>query len=107
MAHKGHPKCVYTSKAKCEAADREKLGRCRQLTKDGEDCQKWATDESGLCAQHFEMVTNQAIELRKTAGRKAEMDARIDAYMKATGQEPHECGARCPLSGVAGPPAVA
>lgn len=88
MAHKGHPKCDYSSIAACERARQELLGRCRALTKDAGECGKWATDEAGYCAQHFEAVRNAELRADRAAVRKAKLDAGIERFLAWTKDHP-------------------
>lgn len=99
MAHKGHPKCVYTSKAACSLAEHEKLGRCTELTqaKEPTACGKWAGSlvmGRGVCDQHAEKLLNDARTIEKRREAQAILENRLDDYIAWTTEHPSVWDAR-------------
>lgn len=101
MAHKGHPKCEFTSKAACESARREAMGRCSAMTEKMTDCTNWGVDHvngKAYCGQHLASMALREDEARRQRERTAALDASVAAYLAATGQSAHDCGAVCYFS---------
>ena len=94
MPHKGHPACVYDTKAACDKARKEALGRCTAMTSDKRtptQCSKWAQSMvggQGVCNTHAETVLSRQLAEERRAQRMAEMQDRISAFMRWTADHP-------------------
>lgn len=85
MAHKGHPGCPFTSKAKCEAARREAIGHCIAMLDENRQCPNWGTDTvdgRAYCGQHIRTVYLAANDAKRRAVAKAELDRMIDEALE-------------------------
>jgi pyridoxal/pyridoxine/pyridoxamine kinase len=95
MAHKGHPICPHTSKAACEQARREELGKCTEMTADQKNptqCARWANslvNGRGLCDMHAGTILARELAERQDRERMEAVNARIDQYIEWTKTHPH------------------
>lgn len=96
MAHKGHPHCQFKSKAACDNAIREAIGKCTELTQDKKaptQCARWGTglvNGRAMCDMHAGMIIERESAVTRQAAKKQAMHERIDAYIRASGAIPHE-----------------
>lgn len=84
MAHKNHPVCEFTSKATCDKAARIAIGQCSAMIDEDRPCAHWGigtVEDKPYCGQHLNGVFLAADKAKREIARKAEVDARIDAYM--------------------------
>jgi hypothetical protein len=95
MPHAGHPDCIYKSKAACERARHEALGRCVELTQDKRQpkpCSHWAesiVDKKPVCNQHATVLLNRLLEQQRRLDRINKLNARIDAHLAWVRDHPH------------------
>lgn len=86
--------CGHPTKAACEKARKEALGRCVSMTADKKtptNCRLWATsivDDRALCTMHAGQVLTAQIEAERKARKTAELNARIDAYLAWRAEHP-------------------
>lgn len=90
MAHKGHPACSHTTKAACDKAQREALGRCTELVagkrKNDEphECQNWArslVEGRPFCDTHAGAILERELAHARLKARMASVREKIDAYI--------------------------
>lgn len=87
MAHKGHPTCEFTSKVSCEKARRIAIGQCAAMIDETHECTHWGVDTvegRAYCGQHLNSVYLAADRRRREETKKADLNARIDAYIEWT-----------------------
>jgi len=87
--HAGQP-CEHGSKAACEKARREALGRCVAMLKpdkvnaEPKSCTLWATDRVNgrpHCGQHYASAVNQELQARAQRAKQERLDGAIDRYI--------------------------
>ena len=94
MPHKAHSTCPHDTKAACDKARREALGRCTAMTADKRtptQCSKWAQSlvaGIGVCDMHAETILNRALAAEREAAKKAAMDAAAATFMRWTADHP-------------------
>ena len=93
MPHKSHPTCPHDTKAACDKARHEAMGRCTEMTlaKEPTQCGKWAqsmVDGRGICDMHAETILNRVLAAEREARRKAAMDAAVATFMRWTADHP-------------------
>jgi hypothetical protein len=99
VPHKGHPDCIYNSKAACDRARREAMGRCAEMTGDREPspCTNWAVEEVGgrkVCGQHARTLALAVDQENRRIDRMNELNRRIDAHLAWVADHPHVWDAR-------------
>lgn len=94
---KAHKPCPFDKAnwSDCDLAASRQWGLCKAQTGDREPkpCTRYAMDSDGWCAQHFASRVEAERKAAAAAARKAELDARIDAYLAVTAVCPglHTC----------------
>ena len=94
MPHRGHPDCIYTSKAACEQARRVAMGQCQEMSGSREPtpCARWATEEIDgrkVCGQHANMLVLRVDHRRREQLRLDDLNRRIDEYLAWVAEHPH------------------
>lgn len=89
----GGEACPHLTKKACDQARKEALGKCVAMTGDREPepCRNWAVDRydgRGFCGQHYASAVNRGIRAAREAAKRAELDARIDAFIAWTKDHP-------------------
>jgi len=85
-AHSGVT-CGHPTKKACDLARKVALGQCSEMIEakgEPHPCPHWAIEkvaERGYCGQHVGSVIRAEDDRTRQAARRAEMDARIDAYI--------------------------
>ena len=83
-----HEGCPHLTKALCQQAEREALGKCSEMTgnqRKPEQCSRWAVatyKERPACGQHYLTMVGKEIALASRARDAAEMNKRIDAALE-------------------------
>ena len=89
---KAHATCPYgqINWADCDKASEHRFGHCKAAVGkfEPEPCSRWAFEEDGYCTQHYvARVEADKAEARKAITR-AELDARIEAYIVMSAEHP-------------------
>ena len=99
MPHKNHLDCIYSSKAACDRARQEAMGRCQAMTGDREPspCDNWAIDEidgQKVCGQHANALAQRVDRERRLRAKREDLERRIDAHLAWVREHPHVWDAR-------------
>lgn len=85
--------CPHATKAGCQTAEREALGKCCQIVgdKNPEQCARWAVvlyksplqqEAKPACSQHYQSMVDKEIVLARRTRDAAELNERIDAALR-------------------------
>lgn len=94
MSHlHGGAVCPHSTKAVCDKAIREALGKCTVMTqaKEPTQCRLWASsrvDGRPMCLTHAGAVLERNIALAAKAARMARLQLEVDKYMAWTTTHP-------------------
>jgi hypothetical protein len=80
-----------TSWGACDKAARIAIGQCVSMIDEDRQCSNWGVDrvdDRAYCGQHLRAVFLAADTERRETARKADVMARIDAYMAWTAAHP-------------------
>ncbi len=82
-AHSPCPNGVFNW-SDCDAAVAHQWGMCSAVVgkREPEPCSRWAVGGEGYCAQHYIAETERARASERIAIAKAQLEARLDAYIE-------------------------
>lgn len=82
-----HKDCPYPTKAACQQAERDLLGKCSEMTNDEKkpsQCSRWAVTiykARPACAQHYQTMVDHEIVMARRVREAADLNERIDAAL--------------------------